>query len=912
MKRKILALYLTLALCLSLVPAAAAAEDETYLITLTTADGVVTSGYRESWRWVCTSRVDTGHPSIPLTDHERKTNYVNGPELRRSDEGTASHPATREELIAWAKALDGTPATLTMGEQSWEVTARYTDFSTAEWPDGEKLLDIEFSRNKDGSGYNMPDSDTKTLFRYGWAQAEAARYANALKNLVHADGYIVDQQLEAPSATFVLRHREVAGSTTYPDYELYWVPTTISARGDPTSRLLLPSTAVIDGQTPTDRPPDSIALSDNGSTLTYVYSFDSPLTNGETVCHEAGTYTYTVDAYSGELSVAHHNAAQTPGTQNPQAEELAGKLKALGLFLGNESGNFDLDRAPTRVEALVMLIRALGEEAQAKAAGKTHPFTDVPAWADGYVSWGYAKGYTKGVSATGFGAESAANCQMYLTFLLRALGYTEGSEGDFTYGQPYLLAYDRGILPTCVDFVDFKRADVVEATVAALFALEKGDFQTLHERLEKAGVFTAEQLTALFPENPFGDERRIAAAAEKAMSAFWEDIPTHSSSAVRTYATILMDYGSFPAEDALVLSTMVEQDMVGGRAEVTLTSALNAYYITFSPDGKSSVAEYHALMGTRVKALVGRYNGIFSEEEMQAHAKAKSNLSFPSPIETKSEQFPSYDLAVAELRNGLGHHNEQTFETDDCTIFVFDRGGFMNAPYGMMAAIYKAGSALGEGYRIDLPNVRAGVRVTPADTISFDPEKGTFTYTYFYETSAYDDSIQSYDTRIEPGTTTFTLDTATGKIYREHRDVDYAGAMAHVTRKRIATSGEYSDDREVVQTLEAPDCTVVLTKGKFVNEGDDYILSLVYKPGSALGDGTIKRLLLPSTVYYSGYPWYVPTDRAPDSLELSGGGKTLTYTYHFDEALEDYHETGTYTYTVELATGELKADHTAE
>ena len=33
-----------------------------------------------------------------------------------------------------------------------------------------------------------------------------------------------------------------------------------------------------------------------------------------------------------------------------------------------------------------MLIRALGEEPQAKAAGKTHPFTDVPAWADGYVS----------------------------------------------------------------------------------------------------------------------------------------------------------------------------------------------------------------------------------------------------------------------------------------------------------------------------------------------------------------------------------------------------------------------------------------------------------------------------------------------------------------------------------------------
>ena len=135
--------------------------------------------------------------------------------------------------------------------------------------------------------------------------------------------------------------------------------------------------------------------------------------------------------------------------------------------------------------------------------------------------------------------------------------------------------------------------------------------------------------------------------------------------------------------------------------------------------------------------------------------------------------------------------------------------------------------------------------------------------------------------------------------------------MAHVTRKRIKTPSESSENREVVRLLETGDCSIVLTKGRFVETYDDYILSLVYKPGSAMGNGTIRQLILPSTVYDKGYPWYNPTDRAPDTLEVSEDGSTLTYTYSFDEALEDFHEAGTYTYTVDIATGELSVAHTA-
>lgn len=43
-----------------------------------------------------------------------------------------------------------------------------------------------------------------------------------------------------------------------------------------------------------------------------------------------------------------------------KAETKAAALKQLRLFKGMSASDFDLDRAPTRTEAMVMLIRALG------------------------------------------------------------------------------------------------------------------------------------------------------------------------------------------------------------------------------------------------------------------------------------------------------------------------------------------------------------------------------------------------------------------------------------------------------------------------------------------------------------------------------------------------------------------------
>ncbi len=173
-------------------------------------------------------------------------------------------------------------------------------------------------------------------------------------------------------------------------------------------------------------------------------------------------------------------------------EELATDLKALGLFRGVSETNFDLNRAPTRIEALVMLIRVLGKEQEALNGNWEHPFTDVPNWADKYVGYAYENGLTNGISATEYGVGNASSV-MYLTFVLRALGYSDKGGADFNWDNPFSLSMSCGIIPECVDTENFWRADVVSVSYAALPAYLKGSSQTLAEKLIDAGVFSKEQ-----------------------------------------------------------------------------------------------------------------------------------------------------------------------------------------------------------------------------------------------------------------------------------------------------------------------------------------------------------------------------------------------------------------------------------
>ncbi len=197
--------------------------------------------------------------------------------------------------------------------------------------------------------------------------------------------------------------------------------------------------------------------------------------------------------------------------------ELAYCLKSLGLFKGVSENDFALDRSLTRVEAVVMLIRLLGKEQETLNSHYSHPFTDVPKWANDYIGYAYTTGLTNGISDHEFGT-SDASAAMYLTFVLRALGYSDNNQLDFSWANPFPLARDVGILPEIVNTTDFLRADAVTISYTSLAAKMKNSSEELSGKLISAGVFTKEQFDQIYNEALFGSKTDTSLSAEEVFS----------------------------------------------------------------------------------------------------------------------------------------------------------------------------------------------------------------------------------------------------------------------------------------------------------------------------------------------------------------------------------------------------------
>ena len=90
-------------------------------------------------------------------------------------------------------------------------------------------------------------------------------------------------------------------------------------------------------------------------------------------------------------------------------QSCAEELSAIDVFRGTDTG-FELDRAPKRSEAAVMLVRLYGAEEEAlslyEAGLIAHPFEDVSGWAAPYLAWLYSEGLVRGVSETRYGADA--------------------------------------------------------------------------------------------------------------------------------------------------------------------------------------------------------------------------------------------------------------------------------------------------------------------------------------------------------------------------------------------------------------------------------------------------------------------------------------------------------------------------
>ncbi|MBR6259234.1 MAG: S-layer homology domain-containing protein, partial [Oscillospiraceae bacterium] len=170
-----------------------------------------------------------------------------------------------------------------------------------------------------------------------------------------------------------------------------------------------------------------------------------------------------------------------------EAKKAADSLHELGLFNGvgtNADGtpDYDLDRTPTRNEAITMLVRLLGKEDEAKSGTWNTPFNDDVDWAKPYVGYAYTNKLTNGTSDSTFGGDALVSATQYITFVLRALGYD--SSKDFQWDKAWLLSDKIGFTSSQYGAdTTFLRGDVAIISNNALLAKVKGQDKTLLETL---------------------------------------------------------------------------------------------------------------------------------------------------------------------------------------------------------------------------------------------------------------------------------------------------------------------------------------------------------------------------------------------------------------------------------------------
>ncbi len=190
--------------------------------------------------------------------------------------------------------------------------------------------------------------------------------------------------------------------------------------------------------------------------------------------------------------------------------DFAQKLSELGVFKGTENG-FELDRQPTRLEGLVMLIRLLGkEEAANQLANQPSVFRDVPDWGIGYVNYAYQNQLTNGVGNQLFGSHDKMDGNSYVSFLLRSIGYDDSpSVNDFQWSKAIDFGKKIQLLDEELYFKmvsdTFIRDYVAKSSFNTLNHRIKGSDNTLLQKLVNAKVFSAaqaDQLNRVVKVNP--------------------------------------------------------------------------------------------------------------------------------------------------------------------------------------------------------------------------------------------------------------------------------------------------------------------------------------------------------------------------------------------------------------------------
>ena len=128
---------------------------------------------------------------------------------------------------------------------------------------------------------------------------------------------------------------------------------------------------------------------------------------------------------------------------NASYAEAVRTLYEMGIFAGDENGNFNPDKTITRAEVakVICLLVGVGDEALAM---KNQVFSDVPSshWAAGYVAKASELGIVNGIGNGQFGPSNPLTYEQIITMLVRAWGYDELADKSGGYPNGYISIAD--------------------------------------------------------------------------------------------------------------------------------------------------------------------------------------------------------------------------------------------------------------------------------------------------------------------------------------------------------------------------------------------------------------------------------------------------------------------------------------
>lgn len=327
-------------------------------------------------------------------------------------------------------------------------------------------------------------------------------------------------------------------------------------------------------------------------------------------------------------------------------------LSSLNVLRGND-GNLMLNKTAERIEGAAMLVRLLGVEEYASSKNLYHPFIDVPDWANPYIGYLYQNGLANGIGNNLYGSHHYIDEKSYLTFLLRALGYSDKNGRDFTWDTVGKAAIKAGLIKPEEDGQIgrlLKRDRLSQLSWSAMFLNNKVQNKPLLACLYDQGMINYKKLTGL-----------LTISKNRLIDQWFALLPELETAFIRHDDKIQLSLNKEQAGDSLhkYIDYMLERIQINTGVflqgySTELWQQGNNYTLYFYPNYTNTVSDDKKL-GLWVDEIISEIitpNMTDYEKEKAVHDYLITNLEYDSrPTSMIAESSFS---ALGALETGIG------------------------------------------------------------------------------------------------------------------------------------------------------------------------------------------------------------------------------------------------------------------